>query len=92
MKLTFIGAAHEVTGSCHLLEACGKRILVDCGMEQGQDIYENQEIPVMPGGGGRDGRMRNLSYLIPDHHPDVKIFHRNGGNHDIPQQIGRAHV
>ena len=46
MKLTFLGAAHEVTGSCHMLEACGKIMLVDCGMEQGPDIYENQEIPV----------------------------------------------
>lgn len=45
MKLTFIGAAHEVTGSCTLLEACGKRILIDCGLEQGADIYENCEIP-----------------------------------------------
>ncbi|HHV13352.1 MAG TPA: MBL fold metallo-hydrolase [Clostridiales bacterium] len=46
MKLTFIGAAHEVTGSCFFLEACGKNILVDCGMEQGRDVYVNQEIPV----------------------------------------------
>ena len=49
MKLTFIGADHEVTGSCHLLEACGKRILIDCGMEQGPDLFENQEIPVKAG-------------------------------------------
>lgn len=49
MKLTFIGAAHEVTGSCHYLEACGKHILIDCGLEQGPDLYENQEIPSAPG-------------------------------------------
>lgn len=48
MKITFIGAAHEVTGSCTLLEVNGKSILVDCGMEQGKDIFENIEIPVSP--------------------------------------------
>lgn len=46
MKLTFLGATHEVTGSCYYLEACGKKILVDYGMEQGQDLYENEPIPV----------------------------------------------
>lgn len=46
MKLTFIGAAHEVTGSCHYLEACGKHILVDYGMEQGVNVFENAELPV----------------------------------------------
>lgn len=46
MKLTFIGAAHEVTGSCHYLEACGKHLLVDYGMEQGINAFENAELPV----------------------------------------------
>lgn len=46
MKLMFIGADHEVTGSCHYLNACGKNILVDYGMEQGVDAYENAPLPV----------------------------------------------
>jgi len=46
MKLVFVGADHEVTGSCHYLEACGKHILVDYGMEQGADVYENADLPV----------------------------------------------
>ena len=35
MKLSFHGADREVTGSCHLLEAGGRRILIDCGLYQG---------------------------------------------------------
>lgn len=46
MKLTFVGAAHEVTGSCHFLQAAGKNILIDCGMEQGPDLYENPGLPI----------------------------------------------
>jgi metallo-beta-lactamase family protein len=44
MRLTFVGAAQEVTGSCFLVEADGLRFLVDCGMFQG----------------GREARERNL--------------------------------
>ena len=46
MILQFLGAAHEVTGSCHYLEFGDKHVLVDCGMEQGPDLYVNQKLPV----------------------------------------------
>ena len=49
MELTFIGAAHEVTGSCTLLEHRGEYYLIDCGMEQGVNIYENEPLPVPAG-------------------------------------------
>ena len=48
MKITFIGATHEVTGSCTLLENGGKYYLVDKGMEQGVDLFENVPLPVAP--------------------------------------------
>ena len=35
MKLSFLGAAREVTGSCFLVEAANARLLVECGMVQG---------------------------------------------------------
>ena len=46
MRLIFIGADHEVTGSCHVLEGCGRYLLVDCGMEQGTDDFETAELPM----------------------------------------------
>ena len=35
MKLTFLGAAGEVTGSCYLLETQAARVMIDCGLFQG---------------------------------------------------------
>lgn len=48
MKITFIGAAHEVTGSCTYIEVGDKRGIVDYGMEQGKDLFVNKELPVNP--------------------------------------------
>jgi metallo-beta-lactamase family protein len=45
MKLSFHGADHDVTGSCHMIECAGKRILIDCGLFQGERelVEENAE-------------------------------------------------
>ena len=44
MKITFLGAAHEVTGM-YANRNERKNILVDCGMEQGADIFEIKKSP-----------------------------------------------
>ena len=49
MKLTFFGAARAVTGSCHCVECNGKKILIDCGLQQGRDERDNRELDFNPG-------------------------------------------
>jgi metallo-beta-lactamase family protein len=60
-KLTFLGAAGTVTGSKYLVEAAGKRLLVDCGIFQGsQDLLERnfKALPVDP---------KTIDYLVLTH-------------------------
>ena len=45
MLLTFFGADKEVTGSCHCLTVNGRRILIDCGLQQGADVTNQAELP-----------------------------------------------
>ena len=40
MRVHFHGAAGQVTGSMHLVEAAGKRVLLDCGLQQGSQELE----------------------------------------------------
>ena len=74
MKLTFLGATHEVTGSCYLLEACQKRVLIDYGMEQGEDIFENAELPVKPS----DIDMVLLTHAHMDHSGKLPLLYKEG--------------
>ena len=74
MKLTFIGAAHEVTGSCTLIETGNVRGLVDCGMEQGKDLYENVELPVKAG----DIDFVLLTHAHIDHSGNLPLLYKNG--------------
>ena len=48
MKLTFFGAAHAVTGSCHCLEVGGRKILIDCGLQQGRDEHDGNALDFSP--------------------------------------------
>ncbi len=74
MKLTFLGATHEVTGSCYFLEACGKKLLIDCGMEQGPDLYENKPIPIPAG----DIDMVLLTHAHMDHSGLLPLIYKHG--------------
>lgn len=74
MKITFIGATHEVTGSCYYLEAAGRKFLVDCGMEQGPNYYENKEIPISPG----DLDFVLLTHAHMDHSGNLPAIYAKG--------------
>ena len=58
MKLTFFGAAKAVTGSCHCVEVAGKKILVDCGLQQGRDERDNAVLDFAP---------NDIDYVIITH-------------------------
>ena len=49
MKISFYGAAREVTGSCHGVEIQGRRYLVDCGMQQGIGAGPARDFAFNPG-------------------------------------------
>ena len=74
MKLSFFGADQCVTGSCHCLEVGGKRILIDCGLQQGRDEVGNEEFPFAAG---------SIDYVLIthahiDHSGRVPMLIKNG--------------
>ena len=74
MKITFLGADHEVTGSCTLLECGGSQGLVDCGMEQGKDLYENKPLPIPAG----ELDFVLLTHAHVDHSGHLPVLYKQG--------------
>ena len=74
MKITFIGAAHEVTGSMTLLEVGDKKGLIDCGMEQGKDLFKNAELPVTAG----EIDFVLLTHAHIDHSGNLPLLYKQG--------------
>src|SRR5437773_4151098 len=60
-KLTFLGAAGSVTGSKYLVEAAGKRLLVDCGIFQGSQELQDRNYKPLPVGA------KTIDYLVLTH-------------------------
>ncbi len=74
MKLSFYGAVREVTGSSHFLQAAGRNILIDCGMEQSSDVKTPVSFPVPP---------KNIDYVFLthahiDHSGRLPLLYREG--------------
>jgi metallo-beta-lactamase family protein len=74
MKLTFYGAAHEVTGSCFLLEANDAKILVDAGMKQGDDAVDAQDLLFSP----KEIDYVLLTHAHIDHSGNLPLLYKHG--------------
>ena len=82
MKIHFHGAARSVTGSRHLLEVNGYKILLDCGLYQGRrkDTYErNQNLPF----NAESVDILILSHAHIDHSGNIPNLVKNGFKGDI---------
>ena len=74
MKLHFYGADRCVTGSCHCLEINGKKILVDCGLQQGRDELDNAMFAFNPG----DIDILLVTHAHIDHTGRIPLLVKNG--------------
>ena len=77
MHLQFFGAAGEVTGSCHILDVGGRRILLDCGLIQGGVAHgERNREPFPFDAAGIDAVI--LSHAHIDHCGRLPLLHKRG--------------
>lgn len=82
MKLSFHGADRDVTGSCHLIECAGKRILIDCGLFQGErELVDENAEPFGFDPAGIDFLLLTHAHL--DHCGRVPFLVKNGFRGEI---------
>ena len=82
MKISFHGADRGVTGSCHLVECAGKRVLIDCGLYQGgRDIDEENDEPF--GFEPRDIDFLLLTHAHLDHCGRIPLLAKRGFRGEI---------
>ena len=82
MRLSFHGAAGAVTGSCHLVEANGRRILIDCGMFQGGRELDEENAEAF-GFDPRSIDMLLLTHAHLDHCGRIPILVKRGFRGEI---------
>ena len=76
-RLRFLGAAGMVTGSMHMLEAGGRRLLVDCGMRQGRDRGQlGDRVTMPPEAVAADAMV--LTHAHVDHSGDIPLLVKSG--------------
>jgi metallo-beta-lactamase family protein len=82
LKLSFHGADREVTGSCHLVECAGKRVLIDCGMHQGgRELDEDNAAPFGFDAAAIDYVLLTHAHL--DHCGRLPLLYRRGFRGEI---------
>lgn len=82
MKLSFHGADREVTGSCHMVECAGRRILVDCGLHQGgRELEEDNADPFEFEARGVDAMLLTHAHL--DHCGRIPLLVKRGFRGEI---------
>ncbi|MDU2897674.1 MAG: MBL fold metallo-hydrolase [Finegoldia magna] len=75
MKITFLGAAQEVTGSCYLVETEKHKFMVDCGLFQGSKELEQKNHDDID---FREVEFMLLTHAHIDHTGRIPLLYKNG--------------
>ena len=75
MKITFLGAAQEVTGSCYLVETEKHKFMVDCGLFQGSKELEQKNHDEID---FSEAEFMILTHAHIDHTGRIPFLYKNG--------------